>query len=257
MKGEEGVRFYLGTHLPNWLGKVTIPLFVSRRTLAPRRTLPRALGPWALDSGGFTELSMHGRWTVPATQYVAEVRRFRDEIGGMEWAAPRDWMCEPAMLRRTGLSVIEHQRRTVSDLLELRALAPDLPFIPVLQGWHEWQYLEHLEAYTRAGVDLTKEPLVGLGSVCRRQGMAEATRIVRRLALSGLRIHGFGFKLTGLERCSRWMAGSDSLAWSYNARRNPPLPGCPHRNCTNCLRRALWWRHKALAAIKAGQARRW
>jgi hypothetical protein len=163
MKSEEGVRFYLGTHLPNWLGKVTIPLFVSRRTLAPRRTLPRALGPWALDSGGFTELSMHGRWTVPATQYVAEVRRFRDEIGGMEWAAPRDWMCEPAMLRRTGLSVIEHQRRTVSDLLELRALAPDLPFIPVLQGWHEWQYLEHLEAYTRAGVDLTKEPSGGAG----------------------------------------------------------------------------------------------
>jgi hypothetical protein len=77
MKSEEGVRFYLGTHLPNWLGKVTIPLFVSRRTLAPRRTLPRALGPWALDSGGFTELAMYGRWTVPATQYVAEVRRFR------------------------------------------------------------------------------------------------------------------------------------------------------------------------------------
>jgi hypothetical protein len=73
--------FWLGTHRPNWLGLTDVPLFVSRRTLAPRRTFPRARGVWALDSGGFSELSLFGEWQTSPRQYVAEVRRFRDELG--------------------------------------------------------------------------------------------------------------------------------------------------------------------------------
>ncbi len=46
-----------------------VPLFLSHQTLAGRRSLPRALGPWALDSGGFTEPSLHGRWTLSAKDY--------------------------------------------------------------------------------------------------------------------------------------------------------------------------------------------
>ena len=56
--------FYLGTHHPSWLRKTDVPLFVSRRRLAGLKTLPRARGPWALDSGGFQELILHGEWTV-------------------------------------------------------------------------------------------------------------------------------------------------------------------------------------------------
>jgi hypothetical protein len=67
---------------------VAVPLFVSRRTLAPLRRLPRARAGWALDSGGFSELSLHGRWTTSPATYVAEVRRFEQEIGALEWAAP-------------------------------------------------------------------------------------------------------------------------------------------------------------------------
>src|SRR5437763_16185605 len=125
--------FYLGAHHPCWLGQLDLPLFVSRRRLAGRRTLPRARTAWALDSGGFTELSMHGRWTLSPAAYAAEVRRYRDEIGHMAFAAPQDWMCEPHMLRQTGLCVAEHQRRTVDNYGELSALAPNLPWMPVLQ----------------------------------------------------------------------------------------------------------------------------
>lgn len=39
------------------------------------------------------------------------------------------------MLARTGLTVREHQERTIANFLELRRIAPGLPFIPVLQGW--------------------------------------------------------------------------------------------------------------------------
>lgn len=241
------MRFFLGTHQVDWLAHAGVDLFVSRRRLFTRKGLPRAAAAWALDSGGFTELSMHGRWTVAPAQYVREVRRFRDEIGRLEWAAPQDWMCEPVITEKTGLTVEEHQRRTVDNFLELRALAPDLPFVPVVQGWSAWDYLRCVELYDRAGVDLRALPLVGVGTVCRRQGTLAGSNIFAQLAHEGLRMHGFGVKLTGLEAFGDKLASSDSLAWSYSGRRDPPLPGHTHKNCANCLEYALVWRSKIVA----------
>ncbi len=254
------MKFFLGTHRPNWLADsrfASVPLFVSRRTLAPMRKLPRALGGWAMDSGGFTELSMHGKWTLTAAEYVSDVRRIRDEVGELQWAAPQDWMCEPVMLSSTGLTVDEHQRRTVDNLLELRALAPDLPFAPVLQGWRMADYWRCEERYADAGVDLAAEPIVGVGTVCRRQGTSEAERIMRSLAAGGLRLHGFGFKTKGLVGCGDALASADSLAWSYSARKSEPLPGHSerHKNCANCADYALQWRARLLEllAVDGGQ----
>ena len=62
--------FYLGAHQPHWLWRAGFPLFVSHRQLARRRSLRPASCRWALDSGGFTELSMHGRWVTPAEAYA-------------------------------------------------------------------------------------------------------------------------------------------------------------------------------------------
>jgi hypothetical protein len=250
-------RFYLGAHHPNWLGKTDIPLFVSRRVLTKRKTLPRALGPWALDSGGFTELQMHGRWTIEAKQYAAEVRRFRDEIGNLAWAAPQDWMCEPIVIAGgevngvrfagSGLSVKSHQIRTVANLLELRAIAQDLPIVPVLQGWTLDDYLRCWDFYDMAGIVLEREPIVGIGSVCRRQATKEAVTIFERLSLEGLkgRMHGFGVKTAGLPAVVDYLASADSQARSMHARRqnilmpghDKPGPGRPkgHKNCANCL----------------------
>jgi len=61
--------FYLGTCQVSWLATAGVPLFVSHRRLAPRKTLPRAIAEWALDSGGFTELSLFGEWRTSARQY--------------------------------------------------------------------------------------------------------------------------------------------------------------------------------------------
>lgn len=242
--------FYLGTHHPHWLRQLDVPLFVSRRALERVKTLPRARASWALDSGGFSELTIHGRWELTARAYVDLVRRYRDEIGSLAWAAPNDWMCEPDMLRRTGLSVEEHQRRTIANYLELRSLAPDLPFIPVLQGWAVWDYQRHLEAYDRAGVDLRALDIVGVGTVCRRQNTTTASLIMSLLAGEGLQLHGFGFKRTGLLLAGDQLASADSMAWSYHARREPPLPGCVgHKNCANCARFALEWRAETLELL--------
>jgi hypothetical protein len=236
------MRFWLGVHGAHWLSKTVAPLFVSRRRLADRRTLPRAQGPWALDSGAFTELRLHGRFTISAAQYAVEIARYAAEIGQLAWAAPQDWMCEPFMLATTQQSVAVHQARTIQNFLDLRTRTPLV--IPVLQGWHLADYLRHVDQYGQAGVDLIREPIVGIGSVCRRQDMVTGARIVEALWALGLRLHGFGVKLTGLARFAHLLTSADSMAWSYEARRRRVRrPTCLHRaeSCRNCLTYALEW----------------
>ena len=243
--------FYLGAHHREWLATSDVPLFVSRRELARGKKLPRARTPWALDSGGFTELSLNGRWTITAAQYATEVRRYRDEVGMLQWAAPQDMMCEPKMIERTGLSIDEHQRLTIENYIELRALAPELPIIPVLQGWSLGDYWRHQEAYELAGVRLAELPLVGLGTVCRRQHMTVVSGVVAALKADGLKLHGFGVKMQGLRAFAHNLASADSMAWSYNARRNPQdrIAGHTHKSCSNCIEWAMGWRREALDSI--------
>jgi hypothetical protein len=238
-------RFYLGTHETGWLARAGVPLFVSRTRLARRRSLPRAIAPWALDSGAFSEIANRGRWTLDEDRYVEEVARYGEEIGRLEWAAPMDWMVEPEMLARTGLDVVEHQRRTVENYLRLRGRGP---FVPVLQGWTRGDYARCARMYEDAGVELAREPVVGVGSVCRRQATAEIGAIFDMLDARGIRAHGFGVKTGGLAAYGPLLHSADSMSWSYAARRRPPLPGCPHRSCQNCLRFALAWRRRVVAA---------
>jgi hypothetical protein len=179
---------------------------------------------WGLDSGGFTALLLDGGYTMTAAQYAEAVAGYAVRLGGLDFAAPMDWMCEPFMVERTGLSVAEHQHRTVASYLELRALAPDLPFIPVVQGWQLADYLACLELYASAGVDLAALPRVGLGSVCRRQSTGQIAVIVTELARRGLRLHGFGIKTSGLCRA----AGS---AATPAERRSSSRHSRPGRDC--------------------------
>lgn len=248
-------RFYLGIGEPAWMPLVRVPVFVSRRRLARRVELPRAGSAWALDSGGFSELKLHGRWTIGPRDYADEARRYRDRVGRLEWAAIQDWMCEPEMVAKTGRSVREHQELTLASFHELRRVAPDMPWVPVVQGYHRDDYLRHAEDYRLSGIDLAAEPLVGIGSVCRRQAMAEAAVIVRAVAGLGLALHGFGVKADGLALFGNSLRSADSMAWSYVARRRKiRLRGCPHPRCNNCLRFALKWRKRLVLRIAPVQA---
>lgn len=184
---------------------------------------------------------MLGEWRTTEREYVQDVRRFYSEIGSLDWVAPMDWMCEPSILKKTGLTIAEHQVRTVENFLNLRDRLADL-VIPVLQGWTLDDYQRCWQLYEEYAVDLQSEVVVGLGTICRRQDTAEAGKIVR--ALAPLRLHGFGVKSAGLESFSDALVSADSLAWSYRARHDHPLPGCPHKACNNCLRYALRWRSK-------------
>jgi hypothetical protein len=229
------------------------------------------LGPWALDSGGFSELTINGYWPISPQEYVDFVRRCQDEIGNLDFAATMDWMCEPIIreggkaaggieVKGTGKSVKEHQRLTVENVLELMSLAPELPWVPVLQGWEISEYYEHYDMYEAAGVDLVNDfPALGIGSVCRRGHTDEVEKMMIDLSRADLKLHGFGFKVKGLRRVSDYMHSADSMAWSYQARRRDPLPECVeraeqglergHKNCANCMRYALMWRENTLNSV--------
>ena len=244
------MEFYLGTHVLNHLEQTDVPLFISRRAFDKRKSSLDALGSWALDSGGFSELRLNGGWTLNAQEYVDRVNKI-NETPNLRWAAQQDWMCEEVMLEKTGLTVREHQRRTVDNFIELRSLDCDVPIIPVLQGYTMDEYKEGFEMFEASGVDLRAEPGVGLGSVCRRQNTDDIERIVTCFHAKDLRLHGFGVKTLGLKRYGEMLESADSLAWSFGARysqshcsihrENPTT-----KNCANCLTYALEWREKVV-----------
>lgn len=256
-------KFYLGSHLPNWLASAGVPLFISHRRLSRQKSWKRAIAPWALDSGGFSELSLYGEWRTSPEEYVAAVIRYDKEIGMLEWAAPQDWMCEDEIVAKTGLSVEEHQRRSVANFIELERLwheaaandpelNPESPFMPVLQGQSAEDYLRCWDFFEEAGVDLANYPLVGIGSVCRRQHSEEIGEILDALLARDpeLPIHGFGVKAAGLHAYGDKLASADSLAWSYRARRNPRLASCTHKaaKCNGCIDFAKKWRRNIIPA---------
>lgn len=250
------MKFYLGTHVVTWLFNPIlkdVPLFVSRPALQGRKSFKKATMRWALDSGAFSEIAKYGKWTVSPEQYVTFARTVYTEIGNVDWISIQDWMCEPPMLLKTGKSIREHQELTVANYLRLQILDPELPWTPVIQGWTQQNYLEHIMMYWDAGVNLSQLPVVGLGSVCRRQSTDEVSRIVETISSLGIGLHGFGMKSQGVKKCGKHLASSDSLAWSYGARRlgRPAFPECKgHINCANCLRYALRWRLGVLDSLE-------
>lgn len=254
------MKFYLGTHQADWLKRSEFPLFVSRRRLSRLKRLSPAVCRWAMDSGGFTELSMFGRWKTSPKQYAEEAERMISEIGSLDWAATQDWMCEPIIrfggkmngrtVPGTGKSVLEHQERSVQSYLDLSSLSPNVPWAPVLQGWTPDEYLKCAELYRSAGVNLHAVPVVGVGTVCRRQGSAVAAEIMSAISTLGLKLHGFGLKIGFLKlRCARVLTSFDSMAWSFRARRSKPLPECSHRSCSSCYEFASQWRDEVLRLL--------
>lgn len=256
------MKFYLGVHVPGWLFREEfrgVPLFISHNQMRKRKSMRGAVTEWALDSGGFTQLSKHeDGWPRGCEEpYVEAVYRYM-ETGTLAFASQQDWMCEPWLMH--GRTVREHQERTVSNYLRLRELAPELPWLPVLQGWELGDYVTHVGTWLEAGIDLTTFPRVGVGSVCRRQATDDIGRIMGLLSEGGISIHGFGVKKAGLKKYGHLLGSADSMAWSFAARRDDPLPGCRHGkegtgNCANCPRYALRWRGQLLDNLRSREAK--
>lgn len=239
-------------------------ILVSYGRLRESSELPAASAPYVVDSRGFNEISDHGRWTISAEQYAADLDRYWSEIGRFEWAVPQDWPAAAHLLARTGLTEHEHQARTIASVVELRRLAPHLPIICVVTGETLAGCLRHVAMYRAAGIDLLAETLpVGVGALVGRPP-TEAAAILRALHGAGLRrLHGFGVKGRVLDLAGDVLAdGSvDSAGWSAEARRRGGQ--CPHgvveweRNCPVFAQQwADGQRARAVAAALAIPAQR-
>ena len=137
------------------------------------------------------------------------------------FAVTQDYMCEPAMLKRTGLTVHDHQRLTVERFGELLRCETGVYIMPVLQGYDPGDYVEHLRMY---GDRLAHGAWVGVGSVCKRQGSPRKILDVLfaiKMVRPDLKLHGFGVKFTSLRNglIRNLLYSADSMAWSYAARK--------------------------------------
>lgn len=193
-------------------------VFISINTVR-RRKKPVAASEWILDSGAFREIEQYGCYRHDPAEYAASVNRLAAINSNLIAAVSQDWMCEPFMVERTGLSVEEHQRRTIERYDALLPLV-NIYLMPVLQGYSLQSYLDHIAQY---GDRLQPGMYVGVGSVCKRNGdvrQIEAILSAIKRVRPDLRLHGFGIKVTALGSgvVRDCLYSADSMAWSFAAR---------------------------------------
>jgi hypothetical protein len=216
--GPTDLAFYVGLHQPSD-ARHFARSFISVNRLRKRKG-PFVVGKWILDSGAFTEICTYGLWRTGVEDYAAEIKRWAGN-GELLAAVAQDYMCEPFILAKTGLTIAEHQRLTIDRFLALRDACTGVYIMPVLQGFAPADYVRHIDMY---GDALPPGAWVGVGSVCKRNGDArqiEAVLLAIKAARPDLRLHGFGLKTTALRSglVRSLLFSADSMAWSYAARR--------------------------------------
>lgn len=211
------MRFFTGLHQPSD-AKHFDASFISVNRLRNRKG-PFVVRDWIMDSGAFTEISTHGTYRHSVSEYADQIKRWKDN-GNLLAAVAQDYMCEPFIIEKTGLSVAEHQRLTIDRYRQLLSEDVGVYLIPVLQGYAPDEYVEHIRMY---GSLLQFGAWVGVGSVCKRNG---DPRAIERVLLAikterpDLKLHGFGLKTTALSSglVRELLHTADSMAWSFAAR---------------------------------------
>ncbi len=210
--------FFCGMHHPHNAHRVP-RAFVSVNALRRRRS-DFPVGEWVMDSGAFTTIAKHGGYPEPPETYADQIRRWA-RCGTLLAAVTQDYMCEPHMLARTGLTIAEHQSLTIQRYDALVSCDTGVYVMAVLQGYAPEDYASHVRQY---GDRLAPDAWVGVGSVCKRNSDPRAIERVLRAIRSerpDLRLHGFGVKATSLASPYIYFAlhSADSMAWSFAARR--------------------------------------
>jgi hypothetical protein len=206
------MKFFIGLHHPSvsWPFK---RVMISINTLQERKK-PFYVNDWILDSGGFTQISSRGTFVMSPQEYLDKIE-FWNRCGNLVAAVAQDWMCESFILEKTGLSITEHQDRTIESYLYLSERS-SVYIMPVLQGFEPSDYVRHLEDYSFL---IPEYAWVGVGSVCRRNGNPDSLEdvfLAIKSARPDIKLHGFGLKIQALERPTvrTLLESSDSMAWS-------------------------------------------
>ena len=208
----------MGLHQPSDAQHVS-PAFVSVNRLRNRKS-DFVVSDWILDSGAFSTILTHGGYPRPVEEYATQINRWQ-RCGRLLAAVSQDYMCEPSMLAITRLTVAEHQRLTIARYDDLLPLVTSCYLMPVLQGYAPEEYVSHIRQY---GNRLRTGAWVGVGSICKRNAnpcVILDVLLAIKQERPDLRLHGFGLKATALGSAAirAFLHTSDSMAWSYAARR--------------------------------------
>lgn len=213
------MNFFIGLHQPSD-AKHFDAAFISISRLR-RRKSNFQVGDWILDGEGFSTIAKYGGYPNPVEEYAEHIRRWKN-CGNLLAAVTQDYMCEPWMLAKTGLTVSDHQRLTIERYDALLRCETGCYILPVLQGYSPEEYVEHIRQY---GERLAPGAWVGVGSICKRNSspcLILDVLIAIKTERPDLRLHGFGLKTTALAHGTirALLETADSMAWSFAARRN-------------------------------------
>lgn len=94
--------FFVGLHQPSDARHFDA-CFISINRLRNRKS-DFKVEDWILDSGAFSTILTHGGYPHPVEEYADQIRRWKSN-GNLLAAVSQDYMCEPAMLAKTGLTI--------------------------------------------------------------------------------------------------------------------------------------------------------
>jgi hypothetical protein len=211
------MRFFTGLHQPSD-AKHFSAAFISVNRIRNRKS-HFEVGDWIMDSGAFTEVYTHGLYRHSVEDYAAQIVRWKNN-GNLLAAVSQDYMCEPFILAKTGMTIADHQRLTIERYDALLDCNTGVTILPVLQGFAPEDYVDHIRQY---GERLAFGQWVGVGSICKRNGNIAAIEDVLltiHRERPDLRLHGFGLKTTALSSglVQELLYTADSMAWSFAAR---------------------------------------
>lgn len=201
---------------------------------------------WIMDSGAFSEINLNGKYTFTPDEYLHYVELHQPKL-----FFNMDWMCEPFVLQKTGLTIKEHQERTIYNQIKIMDILDNYDikgkFAGCIQGWITEDYLRHVDMLKDQGLITSK---MGIGSVCRRKSKIQILKILQAVKqeLPNTKLHGFGIKTDILKEplVYECLDSCDSMAWSFAGRKINPKPctNCEYpnaKNCANCYHYMLKW----------------
>lgn len=230
------VEFFVGVWTLRQLQQTEKFMFSFKRIRNRKDKIPTMPNQrWIMDSGAFSEISLNGKYTYSVDEYLNCVLENEPNI-----FVTMDWMCEPHIIEKTGLSIKDHLNRTIDAHIKIKEKIDHMniksDFMGTIQGWKIDDYLKCIDMLKEHG--LIEEHL-GIGSICRRNADKEILKIIKTIhgELPNVKLHGFGIKLSLLKSvvANKLLHSCDSMAWSFAGRKvkKKPCIDC-HSKCKNC-----------------------
>lgn len=203
-----------------------------------------------MDSGAFSEISINGKYTYSVDEYLGFVQLHQPSL-----FFNMDYMCEPFVLAKTGLTVKQHQQMTVDNQIKImdRLDKYDIKgqFAGCIQGWKVEDYLTMIDQLKAHGLITHR---MGVGSICRRNSENDIIKVLEAVKheLPSVDLHAFGAKnkILSFPPVHDYVYSSDSMGWSYDGRRvdKKPCAQCYRHclNCANCHTYMMMWYNRLM-----------